>query len=222
MAQATQKVLITGGNAGLGFETARELLRQGFEVIITARTTEKGHEAVTNLLRDVPNSKISYEVLELKSLDSVHSFGKKWRESNRSLHVLINNAGIMNTPFEKTSDGLEAQFQVNYLSHFLLTHYVLPSLLSSVSVSIPGRVINLSSRAHLRFQRHIDLDDVKSGTEVTYDGWSAYGRSKLASIFFAKELARRFPFEESKIHFSSLHPGLVATKLLDVAPGSSP
>jgi len=79
-------------------------------------------------MQEAPEGIVSYDILELKSLSSVHSFGRRWRDKYRKLDVLVNNAGIMNTPFELSEDGFEAQFQVNHLAHFLLTHYLLPSL----------------------------------------------------------------------------------------------
>ena len=123
----------------------------------------------------------------------------------------------MNTPFEMTKDGFEAQFQVNHLSHFLLTHYLLPVIQKSGG----GRVINISSRAHMRWGGPLQLDTVRTETKATYDGWRCYGLSKLSNILLARKLAKKFPVESSGITFNALHPGLVDTKLLHVAPGLS-
>mmetsp|Transcript_20601 Transcript_20601/g.22404 ORF Transcript_20601/g.22404 Transcript_20601/m.22404 type:complete len:315 (-) Transcript_20601:3614-4558(-) len=209
--------LVTGGNAGIGFETAKELCRQGYYVSISARSTEKGSEAVQLISQDVPGARIGFFVLELNSLDSVRSFANDYISSNLPLHLLINNAGIMNTPFEITKDGFEAQFQVNHLGHFLLTHYLLPIIQKSGG----GRVVNVSSRAHMRWSGPLRLETVRTETAATYDGWGSYARSKLSNILFSRKLAKKFPLETSGITFNALHPGLVDTKLLNVAPGLS-
>lgn len=208
-------VIVTGGNAGIGFETAKELCRAGYYVTITARSKEKGSEAVAAITHEVPQAQIGYMVMELKELNSVRAFANEYISSNLPLHVLINNAGIMNTPFEMTRDGFEAQFQVNHLSHFLLTHYLIPVIQKSGG----GRVINVSSRAHFRWSGPLNLATVQTETAKSYNGWNCYGRSKLANILMAKKLAKKFPLAASGITFNALHPGLVDTKLLHVAPG---
>jgi NAD(P)-dependent dehydrogenase (short-subunit alcohol dehydrogenase family) len=209
-------VIVTGGNAGIGFETAKELCRQGYYVTITARSSEKGSEAVAEIKKDIPDAKIGYMVMELKDLNSVRSFANEYISSNLPLHILLNNAGIMNTPYEMTKDGFEAQFQVNHLGHFLLTHYLIPVIQKSRK---GGRVINVSSRAHLRWSGPLNLEAVQTESERNYDGWKCYGRSKLANILTARKLAQNFPVASSGITFNALHPGLVDTKLLNVAPG---
>ena len=119
----------------------------------------------------------------------------------------------MATPFEKTIDGFESQFQVNHLAHFLLTHQLLPLLKSTGN----ARIVNLSSRAHLRWQSELDMNDVVNVTEDSYDRWSAYGRSKLCNILFTRALAERFPYSSSGVTVNALHPGLVNTNLLQNA-----
>jgi len=121
--------------------------------------------------------------------------------------------GIMATPFEKTVDGFESQFQVNHLAHFLLTHHLLPLLTSTGK----ARVVNLSSRAHLRWQSEMNMSDIVIVTEDTYDRWLSYGRSKLCNILFTKALAERFPYSSSGVTVNALHPGLVNTNLLQNA-----
>jgi NAD(P)-dependent dehydrogenase (short-subunit alcohol dehydrogenase family) len=220
-------VLITGGNAGIGLETARELCRLGgYHVTITARNDEKANEAISSIKSTTPHAQIGYMTMELKDLASVRSMAEQYIASSLPLHILINNAGIMNTPFEMTKDGFEAQFQVNHLGHFLLTHYLLPIIRETNekerkehAISDPCRVVNLSSRAHMRWSGPLHLETVRTETAATYDGWGCYGRSKLANILFARKLAKKFPLEQSGITFNALHPGLVDTKLLDAAPG---
>eukprot|EP01038_Epipyxis_sp_PR26KG_P013774 gene13774-18473_t len=206
-----------GGNAGIGFVTVKALCTLGYHVILTARSIEKGNEAIAEIKKENPSAKVDALVMELKSLTSVRQCAQDFVASGTPLHLLINNAGIMNTPYEMTEDGIEAQFQVNHLGHFLFTHYMLPVMRQSGG----GRVVNLSSRAHLRWNQPLDMSMVISETNDTYDGWSSYGRSKLCNILFSRMLAIKFPYDQSKISFNSLHPGLVATKLLNTAPGLS-
>jgi NAD(P)-dependent dehydrogenase (short-subunit alcohol dehydrogenase family) len=139
--------------------------------------------------------------MDLASLNSVRALANAYLSRLLPLHILINNAGIMNTPFNKTVDGIEAQFQVNHLGHFLLTSLLLPRMLES-----GGRVITLSSRAHMRHPQLIDFAAVTGETEFTYNGWTAYARSKLSNILFSRALAKRFPLTETNITFNSLHP----------------
>lgn len=214
---STMYAIVTGGNAGMGLATAAELCKRGYHVTITARSLEKGNEAIDNIKADTPDAQIGVMVMELKELSSVGEFARQYIDSGLPLHLLVNNAGIMNTPFEMTTDGFEAQFQVNHLGHFLLTHHLLPLLQRSGG----GRIVNLSSRAHMRWGGRLDLTSVRSETKENYDGWRSYGLSKLCNILFTRSLARRFPPEESAVLTFSLHPGLVDTKLLDTAPGLS-
>jgi NAD(P)-dependent dehydrogenase (short-subunit alcohol dehydrogenase family) len=176
----------------------------------------KGKEAVESIKAEVSDANLHYMIMELKELDSVRKFAQEYISSSLPLHILINNAGIMNTPFEITNNGYEAQFQVNHLGHFLLTHHLLPLIRRSGG----GRVVNLSSRAHMRWSGPLDLEGVRTETMDTYDGWRSYGRSKLSNILFSRYLAKRFPLAESGVSFNALHPGLVDTKLLNTGVGS--
>ncbi|RYH31488.1 SDR family oxidoreductase [archaeon] len=213
---SSKYAIVTGGNAGLGLETAKALCGLGYHVTISARSEEKANEALSLIRAGNPSAAISFIAMELKDLTSVKQFADEYVRRGWPLHVLVNNAGIMNTPFEITSDGFEAQFQVNHLGHFLLTHYLLPVIVRSGG----GRVVSLSSRAHMRWSRPLEMGEVRSTNPSTYDGWEAYGRSKLANILFVRSLARKFPFAGSgSVTFNAVHPGLVDTKLLNVAAG---
>ena len=204
--------IVTGGNAGMGLITASKLCALDYSVTISVRTKPKGEEAISFIKSKVPDAKIDYIEMELSSFESVTSFARAYLERGNHLNLLVNNAGIMNLPFAMTGDGIEAQFQVNHLSHFLLVHYLLSRLMQSGN----GRVVSLSSRAHLRWDGPLDniISEVTEVTESTYDGWKCYARSKLANILFARSLASRFPQATSGVTFNSLHPGLVATDLL--------
>eukprot|EP01033_Poteriospumella_lacustris_P016798 gene16798-12017_t len=220
--------IVTGGNTGMGLALAKELCKQGYHVTISARSKDKAVEAVQIILVDVPDAHIEYLLMDLNSLASVTDFAQQYLASGHPLHLLVNNAGIMNTPFAKTGDGFEAQFQVNHLGHFLLTHHLLPVLLATAENTpdaVPSRIINISSRAHMRWSGALTdtvLDEATlQVTAETYDGWRSYGLSKLCNILFTRSLAQRYPYPSRPLLVFSLHPGLVDTKLLNVAPGLS-
>ncbi len=163
------------------------------------RSKEKGEHAVNEIKEFSQSSAVEFLLVDLTSFESVRAFAAEFLATKLPLHVLINNAGIMATPFEKSKDGFENQFQVNHLSHFLLTHL----LFDVLKQSAPSRIINVSSRAHLRWQGKslrdilkrysdpINYEKLKNETPSTYDSWKAYGRSKLANIVFTYELHKR-------------------------------
>lgn len=198
----------------MGFTSAIALLKAGYTVTISCRSEAKGQEAVSELRA---YGTVDFLLMDMNDLSTVRSFAAAY--SKPALHLLVLNAGIMNTPFALTADGIEAQYQVNHLSHFLLTHLLFPKLIASGG---NARVIALSSRAHFRHPEPIDYDALKAASSATYDGWKAYGRSKLSNILFAKALAKRFPLASSGIAFFSLHPGLVDTGLLVKGGFTSP
>lgn len=200
--------VITGANAGLGFETAKRLLHQGYRIIIAARNPDKGHAAVKALRGDCPGAEVRFEPLDLDSLASVNDFAARLRASEPSLNLLVNNAGILALPTrELTQDGFERQLGVNYLGHFLLTSLLLPLLLAAPA----PRVVQLSSLAH-RGGR-IDFDDLHG--ERHYDPWRAYRQSKLAMLLFSQALQRHSDAEGWGVVSLAAHPGLSRTALFD-------
>ena len=204
--------IVTGGNAGLGLLTAQKLCTLKYKVTISVRSAEKGDEAVANIKAVVADADIDYLLMDLNDLSTVRSFAAEYMARPNPLHLLINNAGIMATPYVLTTDGFESQFQTNHLAHYLLTHL----LFGKLQAADASRVINLASRAHLRWQQSLgDLTDVQAGHEASYDPWQAYGRSKTCNILMCRGLAKRFPpSPTNKISFYALHPGLVDTGLL--------
>ncbi|KAL7301759.1 hypothetical protein TKK_0005753 [Trichogramma kaykai] len=211
-------IVITGANSGIGKETARDLYRRGARVILACRNIEKAQAAVEEL-KKTPPSKPDREQfkgepgelvickLNLCSLKSVRECAKKLAASEAKIHVLINNAGVMMCPHERTEDGYELQLQSNHLGHFLLTMLLLPKMRDSA----PGcRVINVSSMAHIRGRMY--FDDIN--LDKSYTPLRAYQQSKLANVLFTKELARKLEESEIKgITSYSLHPGVIATEL---------
>lgn len=196
--------LVTGASTGLGLETARALAAHGARVIATARTPEKAEATLATLRSLVPDGELECGVVALDSLASVRTFAAWVRERTERLDLLINNAGIMATPFARTVDGFESQFGTNHLAHFVLTNELLPLLIASA----PARIVNLSSGGHVSSDV---LWDDPNFEHTEYDPWVSYGQSKSANILFTVELERRFG--PSGVHAYAVHPGRVSTDL---------
>tara|TARA_B100000586_G_scaffold267526_1_gene242355 strand:- start:2520 stop:3524 length:1005 start_codon:yes stop_codon:yes gene_type:complete len=198
------KVLVTGASGGLGEETSRALAAAGASVIMAARDNIKNSEAKERILSSYSEAKLELHELNLASLQDVRSSAEEFLSKNESLDLLVNNAGIMCTPFGHTTDGFEQQFGVNHLGHYLFTGLLMPSLEKSGS----SRVVCLSSGAHLICG--VNLDDPMFERR-DYDGWDSYGQSKSANALFAREFDRRYA--EKGIHAFSVHPGMIFTEL---------
>ncbi|CAN5678957.1 SDR family oxidoreductase [soil metagenome] len=208
-----RRALVTGGNSGLGLETAARLAAAGAHVTITSRSREKG-EAALRLLR----ARISGEpgelhlaALDLANLSSVARLADELVSSGHPLDLLFNNAGVMAVPRRTlTDDGFELQFGTNHLGHFALTGRLLPVLLRADH----PRVVTMSSIVH--WIGRIDFDDLQR--EHRYNAWTAYGQSKLANLMFAKELGRRSQEYGWEITSVAAHPGFSRTNLQSSGP----
>ena len=193
--------VVTGCNSGLGLETMRVLTMRGAHVIGTARSEEKARKAC-----DSVDGKTTPVVMDLSDFDSVRACTANIRAMDMPLDILMCNAGIMALPELKLVGGLEIQFVVNHLGHFLFT----TELLEAVKQAKHGRIVMLSSCAHhMAPEVGIDFDNLDGSK--SYSGWPAYGRSKLANGLFAFELARRL--EGTGVTANALHPGVIKTNL---------
>lgn len=202
--------VVTGGNSGLGLETARGLAARGAQVVIACRSAEKAADALSDLRAGLPDAKLESLPLDLASLASVRAFADAFRARHGRLDILCNNAGVMAIPYRKTGDGFEMQIGTNHLGHFALTGCLLDRLLAT-----PGaRVVNVSSTMH-RVGR-IRFDDLQG--ERSYSRWGAYGQSKLANLLFSFELARRAAKAGAPFASLAAHPGYAATNLQTVGP----
>lgn len=190
-----QIALVTGSTSGLGRELALRLSDMGMFVIVHGRNQERGMEVVTEI-ENRGNGGARLIVADFASLDQIRSLGESVLEDYDRLDVLLNNAGIGSSPNERlvSEDGHELRFQVNYLSHFLLTDMLLPLL----NAAAPSRIVNVASAA----QQAIDFDDVM--IENNFSGSRAYAQSKLAQILFTVELENRL--EGNAITVNALHP----------------
>lgn len=203
-------IVITGGNTGLGFESAVRLAKAGATTVITARTDEKGVKAVEQIKSASGSSDVHYVQLDLADLASISSFAGKYEAQpfGAKIDVLMNNAGVMAIPQrQETKDGFEQQFGINHLGHFALVGTVLPLLKKSDF----ARVISVSSTASLPATRELMEGDIMAPEKYTQ--WGAYVQSKFANVIFAKELDRRFKAAGVNATAVSLHPGAVDTDL---------
>ena len=196
-------VIITGGNTGIGKETAFDLARRGAKIILACRDEKRASEAVYDIKRSTGNENISFKKLDLASLASVRIFCEQVLQEEERIDVLIANAGVMFPPYQITEDGFELSFAVNHLGHFLLTML----LLDKIKATCPSRIIILSSLAH--FAGYLDFEDMM--WKKRYNAHLAYCRSKLANVMFARELAKRL--SGSGVTVYAIHPGSVNTEL---------
>ncbi|KAA0703527.1 Retinol dehydrogenase 13 [Triplophysa tibetana] len=197
-------VVITGGNNGIGKETAREMARRGARVVMACRDLTSAENAADSIRRSTGNGNVVVRHLNLASLYSVRQFAKELIATEERLDILINNAGVMMCPKWTTEDGFETQFAVNHLGHFLLTNLMLGML----KRSSPSRVVNVSSIAHVGGK--IEFDDLFFD-KSPYSPLVSYKQSKLANILFSRELARRM--KGTGVSSYSLHPGVIRTGL---------
>ncbi|CAA3024718.1 Hypothetical predicted protein [Olea europaea subsp. europaea] len=206
-------VIITGGASGIGLETSRILAQRNAHVIIGARNMEAANEAKQLILKDNNNARIDIFKLNLASLKSVKAFADHFISLNLPLNILINNAGIMFCPYQLSEDGIEMQFATNHIGHFYLTSLLLDKMKETAkSTGIEGRIVNLSSVAHIyTYNKGIRFERINEKT--SYSDKKAYGQSKLANILHANELARRLQAEGVNITVNTVHPGLIMTNL---------
>jgi NAD(P)-dependent dehydrogenase (short-subunit alcohol dehydrogenase family) len=212
--QSGKLAIVTGANAGLGYETALALAAAGAEVIVAARNRSKGAEAVRRILAQYPSARARLELVDLASLASVRDFAVRIAADCGQIDLLINNAGVMMPPRRQiTTDGFELQFGVNYLAHFALTAQLLPALRRAAA----PRVVSLSSGAH--HSGVIQFDDLQWERRA-YRPWPAYSQSKLAMLMFALELQRRSDAAGWGLISNAAHPGFARTELIANGPGA--
>ena len=213
--QSGRVALVTGGNSGLGYQTALQLARQGARVLLAARDRGRGVAALEQLAAaGVPAGHAEVVQLDLADLVSVERFAAGFLAGGQGLDLLVNNAGVMAIPHrETTAQGYERQLGTNHLGHFALTGRLLPAL-----VQRPGsRVVTVSSNMHKRASG-IDFDDLQA--ERSYRPWPAYEQSKLANAMFVLELDRRLRAAGLDVVSAGAHPGFAATNLQVTGPRS--
>ena len=200
-------VIVTGGNSGLGYESVKAFAMKDAEVILASRSLEKGEEARTAILQAVPEGKIQVMQLDLGDLESVRAFAADFKKKHKRLDILLNNAGIMMTPYFKTKDGFEGQFGTNHLGHFALTGL----LFDLIQITPGSRIVNVSSGAHRNGV--MDFDNLQFEDGKGYTPSKAYGRSKIANLLFTYELQRKLEASGSDTIALAAHPGIAMTNL---------
>ncbi|KGN49937.1 short-chain dehydrogenase TIC 32, chloroplastic isoform X1 [Cucumis sativus] len=205
--------IVTGASSGIGTETARVLALRGVHVVMAVRNVATGREVQEAIIKENPTAKVDTMELDLSSMASVRNFASNFKSSGLPLNILVNNAGVMASPFLLSKDKIELQFATNHVGHFLLTNLLLETLKKTAKNSErEGRIVNVSSRRHqFSYREGIRFDKIND--QSGYNGLSAYGQSKLANILHASELARQLKEEGVKITANSLHPGAIPTNL---------
>ncbi|KAF9132462.1 hypothetical protein BGW39_000099 [Mortierella sp. 14UC] len=207
--------IVTGANSGLGYATTVALAANGARVFLACRSRERAEEAIQNATSEIkerypnaPAPQLEFLELDLNDMTKSHQAAQEFLKKGLPLHILVNNSGIMNCPYALSADGIETQFAVNHMGHFVFTM----GLLGRIKESQPSRIVILSSLAHEMTPKKmngIDFDTIND--ESKSNNWDRYARSKLANVLFGKALARRLANE--KVWVNVAHPGYVATNL---------
>jgi len=203
--QTGRTAVVTGADGGLGRVISRELARAGARVVMAGRDLTSASAAAAAIRATAPSAMVAAAELDLADLSSVRVFSQEFLATAGGLDLLVNNAGVMAVPYQRTADGFELQLGVNHLGHFALTGLMLPALRER-----PGaRVVTVSSLLHKLGRLH--FDDLQG--ERRYGRWAAYNQSKLANLMFALELDRRLKAARLPVISVAAHPGYSATPL---------
>jgi NAD(P)-dependent dehydrogenase (short-subunit alcohol dehydrogenase family) len=213
--QRGRTAVVTGANTGLGFETATVLATRGAQVVLACRNLGRAKEAAARILSSRPHptppASVQAVRLDLASLASVREAAEEIGSAYGPVDLLINNAGVMMTPYRRTDDGFELQLGVNHLGHFALTGLLLGQMLGRAG----SRVITVSSNGHK--SGRIDFNDLQSRRR--YRRMAAYYQSKLANLMFTYELQRRLAGAQAQTQALAAHPGKARTELTRYLPG---
>ncbi|KAD6796449.1 hypothetical protein E3N88_07345 [Mikania micrantha] len=205
--------IVTGASSGIGTETARVLALRGVHVVMAIRNMSAGRKVKEAILKQNPTAKIDAMELDVSSIASVNKFASDYKSLGLPLNILINNAGILATPYMLSEDKIELQFATNHVGHFHLTNLLLETMKRTAHKSSKeGRIVNVSSRRHqFSYPEGIRFDHINS--QSGYNALSAYGQSKLANVLHTNELARRLRDDGAEITANSVHPGAITTNI---------
>lgn len=197
--------IVTGASNGVGAATAEAMAERGAEVHMLCRSRDKGETVLAGIVERTGNKNVHLLLCDLGSLADIRRAAAEFLALNKPLHILINNAGVVNRKRCETSDGFEEMFGVNHLGYFLFTELLRDKLIASA----PSRVVSVSSEAHA-FCKSINWDDL-NWERSKYATFTVYGHSKLCNILWTRELARQL--EGTGVIANCLHPGAVSTGL---------
>ena len=192
--------IVTGANSGMGMATVEALSDKGATVIMLCRNEARGRKAVAELT-SMKDRNLDLMICDLGDLASIHSFARNVKAKYPRIDILINNAGFISLDRQETKDGIERQFGINHLGHFLLTMLLLDRMPAG------SRIINVASGAHKVGKIHFNDINLRHGYNVV----KAYSQSKLANVLFTRELAARV--KDRGITVNCCHPGAVATNM---------
>ncbi|MEY4557933.1 MAG: hypothetical protein RL024_91 [Actinomycetota bacterium] len=204
--------IITGASSGLGLESAKALAAKGFDLTLLARGEKRLLDAAKDIQANSPEVAITAKVLDVSDFDQVKEFAET---ITKPVDVLMNNAGLMGPDFKLSKQGIETQMATNHLGHFVLT----ASLWGQLNQAAAPRVISLSSVVHRRGNfDSSNLEIVRGADETKYNRWQRYADSKLACLWFARELHNRITAEGGRINSIAAHPGWAVTGLQENFP----
>lgn len=192
--------IVTGANSGMGLATVEALSDKGFTVIMLCRNEERGRDAIARITKEKVRD-LDLMICDLGDYASIRNFAGRVKEKYPHIDVLVNNAGFISLDRQETKEGVERQFGINHLGHFLLTMQLL-------DLMVPGsRIVVVASGAHKVGKIHFDDINLRKGYNVV----KAYSQSKLANVLFTRELAQRL--KKRRISVNCCHPGAVATNI---------
>lgn len=193
--------LVTGATAGIGRVAAEALARMGARVVLVSRNEEKCVAVADQMRKATGNSGVIPMHADLSRREEIKELAERFLSRFDALHILVNNAGAFFRRYRENAEGMEMTFALNHLGYFRMTRL----LLDRLKESSPSRIVNVASNAHRGMM--LDFDDLQCRKK--YNGWLAYGRSKLANVLFTCELARRL--EGTQVTANALHPGVVVS-----------
>ncbi|KAA1106640.1 hypothetical protein PGT21_036764 [Puccinia graminis f. sp. tritici] len=201
--------IVTGGNTGIGFFVCLELARRGAKVYLASRSESRAKAAIQKIKELIPDSQVDFIHFDLTILSSARKAADSFISKEARLDILINNAGILGTPYKLSPDGIELQ-ACNATGHFALTSHLLP-ILKNTAVSFPDshvRVVNVASMAYLQAITP-DLSSLEGLNRADDSPMGGYNHSKLNNVLFTNELQKRL--SDTSIRCLSVHPGFVAS-----------
>jgi NAD(P)-dependent dehydrogenase (short-subunit alcohol dehydrogenase family) len=209
MVMKGKTVVATGATSGIGEVAALALARMGARIVVVARDERRAEATLNRLEAEAPRLGHRVHLADLSSMAETRRVGEAIAKSEPRVDVLVNNAGAVFSQRRVTAEGLELTFALNHMAYFVLT----AELGDRLSASAPARIVSTSSMAHQGAS--LDFSDLQCARG--FNGWKAYGRSKLANILFTRELARRLA--GTGVTANCLHPGFVATRFGDASGG---